>query len=744
MQTIFKPFLLLLILLTLILNVNAQVPTSIDSAMSYLKVLSDNELFEGRKSGVPSGNNSMLWIANKFEAWGLEPFIENSFEVKYSQIASVEKKGKLSLLNTTRYGDVEFLMGDDFNLCVNSGSAKITAPITFVGRGISAPEKGWDDYADIDVTGRIVVVFRGSPNKTEDWNDENSRVEIINSAVEHGAVAVLFHQGSFPIYGATIFEDGYKEDIPSFYIGERIIRHILFGTGYNYKGYKALLAKAPTSIHFDKKMKIVAKVDRIPDAFAYNVAGKIPGTDPELAHEVIMIGAHGDHSGKNALGHVFAGADDNGSGTVTIMEMARNFAQNPQPRTLVFCVFGAEEQGLLGSEAFSEILPEAYDYVNYINLDMTGRGKGVTNFGGVEHFLNIWNDFYSDLDDSIQSKISTGRTWGSYSSDHAPFRKIGIPSFTCSSTGSHSYYHSADDQYYTIHPAAIDASLITMSLWIEHISNYSEPLADAYLDARSTWHRGYPFTWLKVDSTLDIDQLTTNKNDGFVGNVLDLNLDIRSSNLKNTIETVDRYKDILKNHTKLNHQTDMDKVGGEAYKQRAAIYFSACGDSLVSSDSTAIEVLARLGLNWIRLKDMSLWIDEAGILPEKENLVKRFSNSDIILQLPLSSLPGSLSINEIVGSNTLYVGSISDFIGIDSEILKQARESDARIILNTQTSEWDMIYSQIDRLKEFKIHVQPADSGYENAMIWVRDGLATGLERDELKKLLKDHFSNWK
>ncbi len=744
MRTLLKPFLSILILSSLILNVQAQVPTSIDSAMSYLKVLSDNDLFEGRKSGVPSGNNSMLWIANKFEGWGLEPFIKNSFEVKYSQIASVEKKGKLSLLNTSRYGDVEFLMGDDFNLCVNSGSAKVTAPVTFVGRGISAPEKGWDDYADIDVTGKIVVVFRGAPNKTEDWNEENSRVSIINTAVKHGAVAVLFHQGAFPIYGSTIFEDGYKENIPSMYVGERVIRHILFGTGYDYKGYKKLLGKNPTSLNFFKELQIVAKVKRIPDAFAYNVAGKIPGTDPELANEVIMIGAHGDHSGKNALGHVYAGADDNGSGTVTIMEMARNFALNPQSRTVVFCVFGAEEQGLLGSEAFSEILPEEYDYVNYINLDMTGRGSGITNFGGVEHFLNIWNDFYSELDDSIQSKISTGRTWGSYSSDHAPFRKIGIPSFTCSSTGRHSYYHSAEDQYFTIHPAAIDASLKTISLWLEEISNYPTPLADSFLNERASWHRGYPFTWLKVDSTLDIDQLSTNKNDGFVGNVLQLDLDIRSSNLKNAIETIDRYKDILLNYSKLNHLTDMDKVGTEAYYQRAAIYFSASGDSLVSSDSTSVEVLANLGLNWIRLNDMTLWLNEDGILAEKEDLVDRLCSNEIILQLPLSSLSKALPITEVVGSKTLFVGSINDFIKIDSEILNQARESDARIMLKTQTAEWYMIYSQIDRLKEYKIHVQPAQSGYENAMIWVRDGLATGLERDELKKLLKDHYSNWK
>ncbi len=740
---------LVLVLFTLLLGgtflrTHAVPPAVTDSSMAYLKRLADPELYQGRKSGSEGGNASQMWIADQFDRWGLQPLIGDSTLVRYPMLATVEKKAKLVLLDTERYGDLEFLLGDDYTVTVNSGSGKVTAPVVLVGHGISKPDKGWDDYGDADVSGKIVVILRGKPTSDEQWDDEYRRTYLLNEAKSRGAAGVLFYMGENVIGGAAIMEDAYSPDIPSVVIGERVLNHLFYGTGFTHEIYKRVLKKEPRVLEFGKRMRIETKVERIEDGHGYNVAGVVPGTDPNLAQEAVLLGGHGDHVGPNALGHVYTGADDNGSGACVVMELARVFAQNPQPRTMIFMVFGGEEQGLLGSRALAAELPETYDYITMVNLDMAGRGEGVTGLGGGQAIPDLWYDFYASLSDSMRGQIQQRRSWGGFSSDHAYFREAGIPAFTAYSKGSHDHYHSTEDRYETIDTRAIGGALSAISLWLETVATHPEPLTSEYQSERVVWHSGYGFRWAELSEDLDADIAVAREfnHQGYVATVLSTYPPTNEIERDLFEETLDHYRDRLELEDDLALGESLANVRGNAYNLRGTVFLAVEGDALTSADSTRMEFWDALGLHWVRLEQLTAWLGNGELRFDKQGIVRAWKKLDTIVQLPLANATDWLLLLPDLGP-VLFTGDWDAFAALDDETRSALKDNGAHLLVHVPHADLPDAIAATEQFHDLQVHLQPVGDDYSETLSWIRLALDDGLEKEELKNWIGGYFGMW-
>jgi hypothetical protein len=192
------------------------------------------------------------------------------------------------------------------------------------------------------------------------------------------------------------------------------------------------------------------------DGTSQNVAAIVPGTDSTLKDEFVVVGAHYDHLGLSTdrganpslqFPTMHLGADDNGSGTVAVLELARRFATHPARRPVMFANFSAEELGLLGSTAFVKNSPVPRDaIITMVNLDMIGRLRDKHliwyEAGGKEKFDRLV-DSVERLPPALDLEIDRN-TASSNNSDHAPFARAGVPVLGFF-TGLHADYHRSGD-----------------------------------------------------------------------------------------------------------------------------------------------------------------------------------------------------------------------------------------------------------------------------------------------------------
>jgi Zn-dependent M28 family amino/carboxypeptidase len=189
-----------------------------------------------------------------------------------------------------------------------------------------------------------------------------------------------------------------------------------------------------------------------PDAPSQNVLGVIPGTDPEIGDEVVIVSAHYDHEGVGPTGEVYPGADDDASGTAAVMEIAKvmasgNFAPK---RTVLFAAWGSEEAGLVGSYYYVEDDPKypLEDTVVVLQMDMVGVGDrtGLNVFGGT-----VFTDLFSQIEANAGEVLVEAMPYApGGGSDHVPFIEGGVPAVMFQTMGPHEYYHTPDDTIDTI------------------------------------------------------------------------------------------------------------------------------------------------------------------------------------------------------------------------------------------------------------------------------------------------------
>ena len=431
--------------------------------------------FHGRLTGHQGFNEAANWVADMFEEWGFTPVDEAHefllpFPVEYTLINEASMSVYLvDEEKETGYREKKLRLETEFLPLLYSDSGDNTAEVVFVGWGIHAPDIGYDDYFGVDVEGKFVMCFRGTPN-TQDrrfqYHDEHrTRMQ---RAKDEGALGLIY------IYEEPIANPNgnWIQGFTPVKISYNIADKLLGERGFDSATLRQDLLKynRPISFPLESKVRIQVESTHYPDGTGYNVAGYVEGSNPELRDEVIVVGAHLDHCGTH-MGLLFPGANDNASGSAVVIEIARAFAENEieTARPVMFTLFGGEEMGLIGSRYLVEHFPEHFtEITNMINIDMVGTGNGVYCGFSADH--TELKELVEGIDTYIQivDSFFPIRDIGVRLSDYEPFHIAGIPVLDILSNGPHIDIHRTGDTIYRLNPSVMEnVALIGYLLAIE-------------------------------------------------------------------------------------------------------------------------------------------------------------------------------------------------------------------------------------------------------------------------------------
>jgi aminopeptidase YwaD len=423
---------------------------------------------EGRGVGTDGIRRAAAYIEDSFRKAGLQPAGSDGYRDAFAVTIGL-RLGEGNQLVIKQNGLTEpAQMGKDFVPVVLSEPGAAEGPLVFVGHGITAPELHYDDYAGVKVRGAWVMVLEHEPQETNAkspfrassaYRYRELRYKAIN-AREHGAKGVLLvrdlhhHPAAAgpelvpfdtadPVSGAGIVVVQITNELANHLLGpNRNIRSL---------GDKLDASLVPGSFPVEAAVSGRVNIEQRHER-AWNVVGIIPGSDPVLRRETVLIGAHYDHLGYG--GHdslspgervIHPGADDNASGTAGVLALARLFGRNGGPRrSVAFACFSGEELGILGSSHLAKNMPAGLGkVVAMLNMDMVGRGTGnVVQVHGTET-AREWPGILARV--GSKSGLDVRASGGGYGpSDHTSFYAQGIPVLFFF-TGAHTDYHKPSD-----------------------------------------------------------------------------------------------------------------------------------------------------------------------------------------------------------------------------------------------------------------------------------------------------------
>ena len=441
-------------------------------AYDIVKTLARPE-YGGRLTGDKGYTAAAQWAAKKLAAWGLKPVsAKDGYLQPYPSPFTIIDKAEMTVLlpegpadpaKAPAYKEMKLVPEKDFLPLLYSASADRTAETVFAGWAISAPELGYDDYAGLDIKGKFVLCFRGTPDANPGYTHYDEHRTRMKAARDRGALGIVYIYDEI----ASNPNGDYLEDFTPAEISPKVMDAILKETGSTTADLKQALTawKRPISFPLRAKIRLAVASRHFPEAVGYNVVGYIEGSDPKLRRECVVIGGHFDHCGAH-MGLLFPGADDNASGSATSMEAGKALAalaRKPK-RSIVIALFGGEELGLQGSTWFADHVPGPFDKVaGMINFDMTGEGDGLWGAGPAEpaEFRKALED--ADRSVKVLRGLGTIRGVGVRGSDFAPFFVKGIPAASLGSNGPHLAYHQTGDTIYRINPDIMaDAAKLAM------------------------------------------------------------------------------------------------------------------------------------------------------------------------------------------------------------------------------------------------------------------------------------------
>ncbi len=436
---------------------------SFEALLPYqlVKIMASPEM-AGRLTGSEGYTKAAKWAASKFKEWGLRPLdSRQGYLQAYPSPYTIIDKAEMTLNIASSSGpgdkiefkEIKLAAATDFLPLLFAASGQKTGELVFIGWGISAPELNYDDYAGVDVKGKFVLCFRGTPDPARpefQYHDEHrTRMKV---AREKGALGLIY---IYPEVLANPNGDWLADFLPGM-ISEKIADLIFKEINSSSAELRRALQTYKRPISFPLKSKLTYSVfsRHFPDGDGYNVVGWVEGSDPKLKKELIVVGAHFDHCGQH-MGLLFPGANDNASGSATVMVIAKAFSslrQKPK-RSVMFVLFGGEEMGLQGSTYFVQNLPPGFEKVAAMfNYDMTGEGDGANCGLSAEppELKEVLERANKEI--NIIGSMRIIRQVGVRSSDFAPFFQKGIPVANFSSNGPHLAYHQTGDTIYRINP----------------------------------------------------------------------------------------------------------------------------------------------------------------------------------------------------------------------------------------------------------------------------------------------------
>jgi Zn-dependent M28 family amino/carboxypeptidase len=419
--------------------------------------------FRGRYPGTEGERMTLAWLQAQYEAMGLEPggpdgqWLQPVELKRYTPVA-----GAASASWTGPDGTVHPLtVGTDILLraVTNDGKADIeNAGLVFAGFGIHAPERGWDDYGDIDVRGKVVIVIPGEPTAPAVIDRFNGAYPTAYQSLAAKADEA-FRRGAVGIITLTMIPptDPNWQRAAQFSNRQRTLTpgaaDLEFTGGVNIDSGLTLAHAAGIDLNLISDVNtgtgkavdlpgvtLSIKVEETIDTLVtHNLLARIPGTThPD---QTIVYSAHWDHVGVGAdhvspvsttEDNIFNGAWDNASGTIGVVEMARQWAQAPRPeRTVVFAHMAAEEMGLLGSYAYTaDPVYPLETTVADINIDMlplSGPTRDLAIFGKGQNTLEDDLETLAAAEGRVVTDDREPDQGYYYRSDHFPFARAGVP-----------------------------------------------------------------------------------------------------------------------------------------------------------------------------------------------------------------------------------------------------------------------------------------------------------------------------
>ncbi len=471
MKTIHSIIINLMFLLTGIIFVTTTTAqtnqeVTVEELKEHVYFLASDSL-KGRKPGTIGGRIAAEYIRDQLIENGLTPLGEDGFQY-FSVTTSVEPGDN----NSLSFRNIEAIPGEDFKPMIFSSNDNLEAEVVFAGYGIELDHDSvkWNDYENLNVEGKWVMILRGDPEPENDSSlfisFGNDRDKVL-TARDKKAKGVIFVSGvnssaDDKLMANTFSRVTASAGLPAINI-TRALADSIMGDGRSIADIERKIIEDRKTIGFAIAVNIKGKtdLDRV-EVKTQNIIAIIEGNDPVLKDQYILIGAHYDHLGMGGHGSgsrtpdtiaIHNGADDNASGVAAVLELAEKFnsERSKLKRSVVFMAFGAEEMGLLGSQFFTnEPEIDLRDVVLMVNFDMIGRFDNdkralmIAGTGTAEQMEELLRKHEENSDMNF-----THSPEGYGASDHASFYGAGVPVMFFF-TGAHEDYHTPFDDAHKV------------------------------------------------------------------------------------------------------------------------------------------------------------------------------------------------------------------------------------------------------------------------------------------------------
>ena len=325
----------------------------------YVKELASPK-YQGRLTGTPGFEAAAHWAEQLFTQWKLRPSgdggtYEQHFPNPYTLVLPGERLSLRIPVGADEFVERPYVYDDEYFPGSTSDSGTVTAEVVYVGYGITAPELGYDEYQGLDVKGKLVLVEPevpvapdANPDQFKKWRPYSFHDYKVQNASRHGAAGMIYD------YHIANPNCVFVKNLQLTYVGTTVVNDLFAGTGRKHDAVVQAIRKTlkPASFEMKKTMTVKNVTEHHPEGIGANVVAVLDGTDPRLKNEAIVIGAHLDHLGMND--QLMPGANDNASADAVLLGAAQALARSgiALKRTVVFVLFGAEEQGVKGSEYY--------------------------------------------------------------------------------------------------------------------------------------------------------------------------------------------------------------------------------------------------------------------------------------------------------------------------------------------------------------------------------------------------------
>ncbi len=422
---------------------------------AHLDFLADDAL-EGRAPATRGGELAALYIATQFERLGLEPAGDSGY---YHIVPVISLTPHPSM----HIGGDSLAYRSDYVLwsMQNEPQVRVSAPVVFAGYGIVAPEYGWNDYAGVDVKGKVVLVLVNDPGLRDSTIFRGKILTYygrwtykIEEAARQGAAGILMvHTTESATYPWSTVASSWTgaqvrlESPATSLVVAGWLTHDVAGSLVKQGGGDLDALSRRAGRRGFKPMPLGVSVDAtvrsdVVRSRTVNVVGRLPGSGP-LADQAVLLGGHYDHLGVRAPVNgdsIYNGAEDNASGTAAVLTAAEAFVRSGAsfPRSILFMAFGAEESGLLGSEAFAAkpTLP-LRNLAAVFNMDVMNLYGRTTDISALGLDQSTLGDAFRVAAKAEGLEVVTNEDallQGSFfRSDHFPFAKAGVPAISLES-----------------------------------------------------------------------------------------------------------------------------------------------------------------------------------------------------------------------------------------------------------------------------------------------------------------------